>query len=195
MHPCLLQKFPLTKAVPIRLFIFRLSCFNNDAQTKGIKKCRITKCERTMGPTFWDFGVRDVRVYKHLSFKQDDTWNAELRNAKGLWALHFKCRILGFSKTKELRDSVTVSPKCQNVHFVFNPLLKICSDFAWMIRASDFIPLIVLRQNNFHGWHLCIVRSYNRRLNLGNRSSWIKMLDQNYLHMNLKNKSTYRSIF
>jgi len=132
----------------------------------------IVKCEGTVGPTFRDFEVQDVGVYKHLSFKQDDTQNAELWNAKGLWALHFGCRISGFSKTKELCDSVTVSPKCWNVHFVFNPFfLKLCSDFSWMVRASDFIPLIMLRRNNFHWWHRCIVRSYNQRLNPGNGSS------------------------
>ena len=79
------------------------------------------KCEGTVGPTFQGSGVRDVGVYEHLSFKQDDTQNAKLLNVNGLWALHFGCHILGFSKRKELCDSVTVSPECRNAHFVFNP--------------------------------------------------------------------------
>jgi hypothetical protein len=81
MHPFLLQKFPLPKAVPIWLFIFSLSCFNNDAQTKGIKKCQIVKCKRTVGPTFQDFGD-----FKHVMLKQNETRSVELQNAEGLWA-------------------------------------------------------------------------------------------------------------
>ena len=38
MHPLLLHKFPLPKAVQIRLFIFRLFCYNNDVETKDFIK-------------------------------------------------------------------------------------------------------------------------------------------------------------
>jgi hypothetical protein len=77
----------------------------SNAQTPTHNNSRIVNSERTMGPTLWGFEVQKFGVYKHLTHKQKEIGNVELRNAIRVWAQKF--RVSAFGKAKELRLYIT----------------------------------------------------------------------------------------
>ena len=67
--------------------------------------------------------------------------------------------ISGFSKVEEPHTYVIRKSEMLKWQLGILPFLKTCSVLVWMIRVSDFMRLIVLSWNNFHGPHRIVVIS------------------------------------
>jgi hypothetical protein len=77
----------------------------SNSQTPTHNNSRIAKSERTMGPALRGFGVQNFGVYEHLTHKQKEIGNVELRNEIRVWAKQFQ--VSAFGKAKELRLYIT----------------------------------------------------------------------------------------
>jgi hypothetical protein len=75
----------------------------------------LQKCEWNVGPTLRGFEVRNFGVNKHLTHKQNEIRNVELRNEIRVWAQQFW--VLVFGKAKELHIYVTSKSRMPKYQF------------------------------------------------------------------------------
>jgi hypothetical protein len=81
----------------------------------------LRKCEWNVGPTLRGFTgsngfrVRNFGVYEHLTHKQNEIRNVELRNEIRVWAQQFRVSVFG--KAKELHIYVTSKSRMPKYQF------------------------------------------------------------------------------
>jgi hypothetical protein len=100
---------------------FRVQDFTiSNAKHQHTTTPELRKCEWNVGPTLRGFGVRDFGVqnfgvYEHLTHKQNEIRNVELRNEIRVWAQQFRVSVFG--KAKELRIYVTSKSRMPKYQF------------------------------------------------------------------------------